>query len=930
MTIASDIDRSGPYNGNGVTTAFDYEFRITNEAHVRVVRGNSDGTETTLDLGADYAVTGVGGADGGQIICTVAPATGTTITNLREVPFTQETDLENQGAYLAQVVEDALDLAVMRDQQLAEELNRAVKLPASSDLSGDDLGAQFVEDITALAGVVSSIPVVAAISSDVQTVADIATDVALLADHSGILSGTASAVRMDEKIFTGDGVTVNWTLDRAPGVDENVLVWVGGAVQKTANYSVSGTTLTLSPAVANGVEIRTLTMTLVTANDIEALVDLAEAAAALAASYGKYNYATEAEFSAANIPLTVMYIDTAGYYAAGDGGGHRKIRIAAPGVVEPWHKQSADGAWWQISKQRLDVRMFGAKIDGATDDAPAINAGIRLSVLYGVEVFQPAGISMQGSTITLRHGSAWVGFNYLSFVRKLPTFNGVAVQSENFATLTGTGDAFAANVPERVCAKYITLDGNYQNAARTAYVQANGQGVQIFARKVQLFLRVFNMQGVGVWLECPGGNGPTPLQPGFSREAEIVLYLHQTQHEGLVFKGPADVKLEWVVQADAGSRIVADENNGKVSSPTYGAVNGGQTFGVVFDGKGAEVGEIHTFGNYGGGGIDWRNGGRINATMLMAESCLFGGIRVSGAAEGTINNLDVHRTGGFGGDTTPDFVYDGTGGNNKAVEIAVLSCYRKDAAHTGARNGVHVTGDFLNIGVLKVDLGSTATAGHGLYIDNDTAQWITINGGEIARCKGVAADGLASSGIYRKTVGNGSIVDIKCTIRDCDVAFRSDGTPRVEDIDLKFLLVTGQAMFAGSLATNPGQDWDIKGTINGVFSSLKSDNRILPAEASTLTIAGGAVTVGLFSYYPIETEAAAATDDLDTINGGAAGQIIVLRAATSTRDVVVTEAGNIRLNAAGATFTLNNSQDRIVLQYDGTVWNEISRSDNSA
>lgn len=405
MTIASDIDRSGPYDGNGVTTAFDYEFRITNEAHVRVVRGNADGTETTFNLGADYSVTGVGEAAGGQIVCTVAPASGTTITVVREVPFTQETDLENQGAYLAQVVEDAFDLAVMRDQQLAEELARAVKLPVSSGLSGDDLGPDFVENVAAVAAIKADVSTVASINDDVSTVAAIAPDVALLADHAGILSGTASALRMDEKIFTGDGATVSWPLDRAPGVDENVLVWVNGAIKKTADYEVSGTTLTISPAVANGVEIHTLIMTLVTANDIDALVALAQAAADIAASYAKYNYDTEADFQAGNVPAPVMYVDTAGYYAAGDGGGHKKVRIAAPSVVKPWHKQSADGAWWSVaSGQEIFVEMFGARADyneadgSGTDNDDAFNAALEFSD----RVFAKGGYYRTANTVRVK------------------------------------------------------------------------------------------------------------------------------------------------------------------------------------------------------------------------------------------------------------------------------------------------------------------------------------------------------------------------------------------------------------------------------------------------------------------------------------------------------------------------------------------------
>lgn len=97
----------------------------------------------------------------------------------------------------------------------------------------------------------------------------------------------------------------------------------------------------------------------------------------------------------------------------------------------------------------------------------------------------------------------------------------------------------------------------------------------------------------------------------------------------------------------------------------------------------------------------------------------------------------------------------------------------------------------------------------------------------------------------------------------------------------------------------------------------------------TLTIAAGVVTAGSFSYYAIDTEAAAATDDLDTINGGSYdGQLLVLRAANSGRDVVLKDAtGNLRLTG---DFTMTHAQDRIVLIYDGSAWCELSRADNTA
>jgi hypothetical protein len=133
MTVTSDVNRSGPYNGNGVTTVFDYDFRILDRAHLRVVSTSADGEETTLELDDDYDVSGVGGANGGSVTITPAPVSGTTITIFLNVPFTQEMDLQNQGAFHAETIEQAFDLATMRDQQMAEELARSVKFPADYD-----------------------------------------------------------------------------------------------------------------------------------------------------------------------------------------------------------------------------------------------------------------------------------------------------------------------------------------------------------------------------------------------------------------------------------------------------------------------------------------------------------------------------------------------------------------------------------------------------------------------------------------------------------------------------------------------------------------------------------------------------------------------------------------------------------------------------
>lgn len=94
-------------------------------------------------------------------------------------------------------------------------------------------------------------------------------------------------------------------------------------------------------------------------------------------------------------------------------------------------------------------------------------------------------------------------------------------------------------------------------------------------------------------------------------------------------------------------------------------------------------------------------------------------------------------------------------------------------------------------------------------------------------------------------------------------------------------------------------------------------------------ISSGEITVTNNAYFSIDTEASAATDDLDTINGGSfEGQIIYIRSANTDRTVVVKDTtGNIRLNNS-TDFSMDNTQDRMVLMYDGVNWVEISRSNN--
>lgn len=133
MTVPTETARSGPYLGNGVTDTFAYEFRILAETHLRATIVDGGGIESVLTLGADYSVTDVGNTSGGSVILTGPLASGLQLVITRNVPATQETDLENQGAFLAEVIETAFDKATMLIQQGKELDGRTVTLPVTSD-----------------------------------------------------------------------------------------------------------------------------------------------------------------------------------------------------------------------------------------------------------------------------------------------------------------------------------------------------------------------------------------------------------------------------------------------------------------------------------------------------------------------------------------------------------------------------------------------------------------------------------------------------------------------------------------------------------------------------------------------------------------------------------------------------------------------------
>lgn len=123
--------------------------------------------------------------------------------------------------------------------------------------------------------------------------------------------------------------------------------------------------------------------------------------------------------------------------------------------------------------------------------------------------------------------------------------------------------------------------------------------------------------------------------------------------------------------------------------------------------------------------------------------------------------------------------------------------------------------------------------------------------------------------------------------------------------------------------------WPAGTAISVRVTAASIDNLQDRGDGSTLTIASGLIDI-TSSMHVVDTQGGAASDDLDNITGGYNGQILVLMAANSARDVVLKDGtGNLRL---AGDMTLDNVEDTITLIYttSGSLWREIARSNNGA
>jgi hypothetical protein len=118
------------------------------------------------------------------------------------------------------------------------------------------------------------------------------------------------------------------------------------------------------------------------------------------------------------------------------------------------------------------------------------------------------------------------------------------------------------------------------------------------------------------------------------------------------------------------------------------------------------------------------------------------------------------------------------------------------------------------------------------------------------------------------------------------------------------------------LARSDGANWHVVGSRWGVVS----------ATIPTVTIASGVIAVTTDEVL-VDTEGAAASDDLDSITGVPTGKSVIIRPASSSRTVVVKDGSLIK---SAGDFSMDNAEDLMVLRWNGSLMREVSRSDSGA
>ena len=131
------------YQGNGSTKVFSFTFKVWEPSQVRVMLSDANGLESDVTLQTSVSMS----ATGGTVTFGTAPAEGTTLAILRQMPFVQEDVYISGTRFDPHEIEEALDIACAERQELKERADRHLTVPATSSKTPQQVMVEIFDTV---------------------------------------------------------------------------------------------------------------------------------------------------------------------------------------------------------------------------------------------------------------------------------------------------------------------------------------------------------------------------------------------------------------------------------------------------------------------------------------------------------------------------------------------------------------------------------------------------------------------------------------------------------------------------------------------------------------------------------------------------------------------------------------------------------------
>ena len=296
--------------GNGATTQFSIAPMVVfKSSEILVIHKSAIGIETVITEGTgptNFSFTPATPFKPGQSVTgtvtypadEVTPmATGETITVKRLVPLTQAIDLENQGGYFPDTLDEGLDRAVMIALQQQEELDRGIQF----SVTDPNVPTTDIPGLALRAGKLFGFG---------ETLGEpVVTNTTIAAFEAAVSGISASGAGFASQQFAGDGSTVAFTVVGANILTKlQVVVSIDGLTQAPVNYAAvnagSDVTVTLTTAPPSGTEI----------NIVVFSVNLATLESAVSVTAFGQSLVNTIDAAAARVLLDAAALDTANVF----------------------------------------------------------------------------------------------------------------------------------------------------------------------------------------------------------------------------------------------------------------------------------------------------------------------------------------------------------------------------------------------------------------------------------------------------------------------------------------------------------------------------------------------------------------------------------------------------------------------------------------